>query len=89
MNAKQPVNFPVVATLEEFDALDEDQVLAGYREARPGDPEPGENRGKSYWHGWCNRMRDAGVLDWNPIHAHVVSLAVQRERALRHVKGHA
>jgi hypothetical protein len=89
MNSRQPVNFPVIATLEEFDALDSEQVFAGYREARPGDPEPGENRGKSYWHGWCNRMRDAGLLDWNPIHANVVRLSVLRERALRHVKENA
>jgi hypothetical protein len=89
MISRQPVNFPIVATLEELDALEEDQVLAGYMEAKPGDPEPGENRGKSYWHGWCTRMRDAGLLDWNATHAHVVHLSVLRERALRHVKGHA
>lgn len=89
MSDRQPVNFPVVATLEEFDALDDDQVLAGYLEAKAGDPEPGKNRGRSYWHGWCNRMRDAGLLDWNPIHAHVVHLDRLREDALRNVKGHA
>lgn len=89
MTIRQPVNFPVIATLEEFDALDSDQVFAGYVEAKPGDPEPGENRGKSYWHGWCNRMRDAGVLDCNPTHANVVHLVRLREDALRHVKGNA
>jgi hypothetical protein len=87
--SRQPVNFPVVATLEEFDALDSAQVFAGYVEARPGDPEPGENRGLSYWHGWCNRMRDADVLDWNSTHADVVHLVRLREDALRHVKGNA
>ncbi|WP_398482535.1 hypothetical protein [Tardiphaga sp.] len=87
--SRQPVNFPVISTLAELDALDDDEIFAGYTEAKPTDPEPGENRGKAYWHGWCNRQRDAGVLDWNPIHADLVHQCRLREDALRPVKGHA
>lgn len=56
------MNFAPVATLEELDALNPAEILEGYTAAERGDPEPGENRGKAYWHGWCNRQRDYGAL---------------------------
>jgi hypothetical protein len=42
-----------VTTLAEFDALDPGDVIDGYQAARLGDPEPGGNRSRAYWHGWC------------------------------------
>lgn len=59
-------NFKPVSTMEDLMALDEAEIVAGYREAKIGDPEPGENRGRAYWHGWCNAMRDRGVLPPTP-----------------------
>jgi hypothetical protein len=56
------MKFAPVRTLADLETLDEAQMLEGYLEARRGDPEPGPNRGRSYWHGWCNRMRDYGEL---------------------------
>lgn len=50
--------FSPVKTLEELDTLDGDAVVEGYVSAERGDPEPGENRGKAFWHGWRNRMID-------------------------------
>jgi len=41
-----------VETLEELDTLDDAEIQEGYRDGWTGEPEPGDNRSKSYWHGW-------------------------------------
>lgn len=56
------MKFEPVRTMADLETLDEDQVIEGYRSAERGDPEPGPNRGRSYWHGWRNRMMDLGEL---------------------------
>lgn len=55
-------NFEPVQTLDDLLSLDKDDVLAGYLSADAGDPEPGPNRGRAFWHGWRNRMIDKHVL---------------------------
>jgi hypothetical protein len=57
------MNFDPVRTLAELDTLDDDEILAGYREWHPGDPEPGPNRSKAYWHGWRNAAIDRREID--------------------------
>ena len=52
--------FEPVRTKAELDALDPSEILEGYMSAERGDPEPGQNRGKAFWHGWRNRMIDMG-----------------------------
>lgn len=52
-----------VSTLAELDTLDDDEIVEGYRDGRAGEPEPGDNRSKSYWHGWRNGARDGGYTD--------------------------
>jgi DNA-binding MarR family transcriptional regulator len=47
-----------VTTPEELDAMDAAEMLEGYRDGLGGDEEPGENRSKSYWHGWRNGHND-------------------------------
>lgn len=47
---------PDLATL---DALDTDEVVAGYHDGRAGEPEPGDNRSLAYWHGWRNGAADS------------------------------
>jgi hypothetical protein len=56
------MGFPPVRTKADLDCLDEGDIVEGYRSAERGDPEPGENRGRSFWHGWRNRMIDKGEL---------------------------
>ena len=41
-------------------SLDGDEISDGYWAGRDGDPEPGHNRGRSYWHGWRNGAVDGG-----------------------------
>jgi hypothetical protein len=52
--------FDPVTTLADLDALDGEEIRAGYLDWRSGDPEPGSNRGRAYWHGWMNAARDNG-----------------------------
>lgn len=55
MSDRQPVT-----RLSELDALDDVEVVEGYRDGFAGDAEPGGNRSKSYWHGWRNGRVDGG-----------------------------
>lgn len=74
------MSFDLVTTLQDLDSLDADELLEGYRDWRRGDPEPGPNRGRSYWHGWVNASCDHGE---RPITAAQRQLArewVARER---------
>jgi len=54
--------FEPVRTMADLNGLNEDDMVEGYLSAERGDPEPGENRGRSFWHGWRNRMIDMGEL---------------------------
>ncbi len=59
---KRPYGKPV-ETLTELAALDDDEMLDGYLDGFRNEPEPSGNRSKSYWHGWCNGMFDAGFAE--------------------------
>lgn len=54
--------FKPVSTLEDLATLDTEEILEGYRSGADGDPEPGNNRSRSFWHGWRNGAMDAGAL---------------------------
>ena len=47
-----------VTTVAELVTLDDDEMVEGYLDGRKGDPEPGDNRSKSYWHGWRSGNAD-------------------------------
>ena len=66
------MNFEPVTTKADLLALDADEITLGYMEAQRGDPEPGVNRGRSYWHGWRNRMMDMGEIDIDAGHRRLV-----------------
>jgi hypothetical protein len=75
--------FSPVGTLEELDALDGAQIIEGYLAAERGDSEPGENRGKAFWHGWRNRMIDMGELPPCQHARALAGLLVARDRQHR------
>ena len=56
------MTFEPVRTLADLDLLNEREILEGYLSAERGDPEPSENRGRAFWHGWRNRMIDYAEL---------------------------
>lgn len=51
--------FAPVRTLEDLATLDDREVVMGYVDGLHGCPEPGNNRTRSYWHGWRNGMVDS------------------------------
>lgn len=53
-----------IRSLSDLSALDSAEVLEGYNDGFRGDPEPGDNRSDSYWHGFRNGRNDRlGVAD--------------------------
>lgn len=46
-----------------LDDLEDAELLAGYCDGYDGEPEPGNNRSYSYWHGWRNGSTDAGFRE--------------------------
>ena len=58
--------FAPISTIADLMTLNDDEILAGYLDYRTGDPEPGANRGRSYWHGWMNAARDHGERPKTP-----------------------
>lgn len=69
--------FERVRTKADLESLSQQDIFDGYLSAERGDPEPGENRGRAYWHGWRNRMIDYGEL---PVDE--ASIALVKELAL-------
>mgnify|MGYP000943655090 CR=1 FL=1 len=47
-----------ITKAQDLDTLDDAEVLEGYHDGRAGEPEPGDNRSLSYWHGWRNGLID-------------------------------
>lgn len=59
------MNFEPVRTKIDLLTLDADEITAGFVDGyrdNPDQVEPGPNRGRSYWHGYCNAMRDKGDI---------------------------
>lgn len=52
--------FKPVETQADLATLDSGEVVEGYRDGLRGEPEPGDNRSRAYWHGWRNGMCDSG-----------------------------
>jgi len=75
--------FASVATLDDLDSLDETEKFEGYISAERGDPEPGENRGRAFWHGWRCRMMDFGEIEIDATHRKLVRDWLARERSRR------
>lgn len=72
--------FLPVTTLAELDALDDAECVEGYFDGRDDAPEPGNNRSRSYWHGWRCGMMDAGRLDVPEAHRALIAAWVARSR---------
>lgn len=69
--------------MADLETLDEDAIGEGYRTAEQGDPEPGPNRGRAFWHGWCNRMRDIGALPPTPESSKLAGEFLEAQRMRR------
>lgn len=49
-----------IVKAEILDNLDEEELLQGYWDGKDNEPEPGDNRSYSYWHGYRNGQADGG-----------------------------
>ena len=55
--------FRPVSTIADFKNLDDGEMLEGYLDGFQGEPAPGSDRSRSYWHGWRNGMIESGRLE--------------------------
>ncbi len=67
--------FKPVETLEDLATLDDREVIEGYWAGKDGWPEPGNNRTRSYWHGWRNGAVDGKHRKKDAAQAKLASLA--------------
>ena len=74
-------SFEPVRTLADLNSLNEDDIVEGYLSAESGDPEPGANRGRAFWHGWRNRMIDRGELPSDDAASQLAREYVEASRA--------
>ena len=58
---KNPNREPVTSLMD-LARLDDEEMAEGYRDGAGGLP-CGDNRSRSYWHGWRNGARDHGHRD--------------------------
>ena len=72
-----------IRTARQADLLDDADLTEGYRDGRSGDPEPGDNRSFSYWHGWRNGASDAGHREIDSAQRDLARDYLARARARR------
>lgn len=60
-----------------LDALDDAEMIEGYFDGRQNEPEPGDNRSFSYWHGWRNGMVDGHHRQGDAAQAQLAHDAIQ------------
>lgn len=66
----------------ELALIDDGDCVAGYHAGLDGEPEPGSDRSKSFWHGWRNGMIDSHRM---PIDAAALALVRDmRQHRLAH-----
>jgi hypothetical protein len=75
--------FAPATTLADLDSLSESDMIEGYASAQRGDPEPGPNRGRAFWHGWRCRMMDYGEIKIDAGHHKLVGDWLERQRGRR------
>lgn len=70
-----------VTTLADLNALNDDEVLEGYHDGLAGETEPGNNRSRSYWHGWRNGALDGGHREKDAAQAELAHVYHRRATA--------
>ncbi len=66
-----------IRTLAHVETLDIDDLRAGYWEGFNGEPEPGDNRSPSFWHGWRNGAVDGSYREKDVDQAAIAREAIQ------------
>ena len=63
------MTYEPVRTVADLATLDYVEMREGYFDAVEGLPEPGNNRSRSYWHGWRNGALDHGIIEKDDAHS--------------------
>jgi hypothetical protein len=64
----------------QLESLDDTELREGYLDGFNGEPEPGNNRSFSYWHGWRNGAVDKGHREIDEAQRELARDYVRRER---------
>lgn len=80
-----PTGVPL-ATLDEIEALDPDELLEGYRDGVKNEPAPGENRSLAYRHGWWMGMADFNHRPLQASDREIVRQFIARQAAAKPVR---
>lgn len=75
--------FRPVTTVADLDTLNSEEIVEGYRDGRAGEPEPGNNRSRSYWHGCRNGASDGRHRDIDAAQRELAHVVVAAQRADR------
>ena len=70
-----------LSSIAELAFIDDGECVAGYLAGLHGEPEPGSDKSKSYWHGWRNGMMDTGRLPLDGAARNLAHEFVRRQRA--------
>ena len=73
--------FKPVETVSDLDTLDSDEIVEGYWAGKDGWPEPGNNRTRSFWHGWRNGAADGRHREIDAAQRRLAYEVVRRPRA--------
>lgn len=72
--------FEPITTLEQLDALDPDEIVAGYRAGFSNQPDYTQ-RSQAYWHGYMNGQVDKGYMPISPEQCALARAYVEASRA--------
>jgi len=75
--------FKPVETVADLESLDQDDIVAGYRDGWRNPEEPGSDKSRGYWHGWRNAQMDARRMPHD-----AASARLCREYLGTRVRGH-
>lgn len=70
-----------ISSVHDLAHIDDEECVAGYIAGLNGDPEPGSDKSKSFWHGWRNGMMDTNRLPIDEAARNLVAEVVRRQRA--------
>ena len=75
--------FHPVSSIADLKTLNHRDIIEGYLSFERGDSEPGDNRGRAFWHGWMNAARDYGERHMTPEARQLANEIIGDQRAKR------
>ncbi len=73
--------FRPISEIDDLEKQDEAEMSIGYMAGLRGDPAPGSQHSRSFWHGWRNGMVDSGRAKIDSAQQDLARAIVMRQRA--------